>query len=112
MLSVLCSGSLVRDPQRRASKNAKEYCTALLRVPCEDSDALLVSIICFDEAGVAALGALRKGDAISVAGRASLRSWESNGETKHGLSVVADRVLTAYAAGKSRKQTREAEGVV
>ena len=34
---------------------------------------------------------------------------EKDGETKTGLSVVADRVLSAYAAGKARKQSREAE---
>jgi single-stranded DNA-binding protein len=68
-----------------------------------------VSVITFASPSVAALLALRKGDACSIAGRASLRTWEKDGETKTGLSAVADRVLSAYAAGKARKQSREAE---
>ncbi len=58
---------------------------------------------------MAALLALHKGDALAIAGRAKLSSWTKDGEEKHGLSVVADRVLSAYAAGKARKAAREAE---
>ena len=43
--------------------------------------------------------------------RAKLTSWEKDGEEKHGLSVVADKVMTAYAAGKARKAARDSEEV-
>lgn len=39
------------------------------------------------------------------------RSQKKDGEQKHGLSVVADKVLTVYAAGKARKAAQDAEGV-
>jgi len=38
-------------------------------------------------------------------------TWEKNGEQHHGLSVMADKVLTVYATGKARKSARDAEEV-
>jgi len=58
---------------------------------------------------VAALLALQRGDSVAIAGRAKLSSREKDGEQRHGLSVTADRVLTVYAAGKTRKAARELE---
>ncbi|OGA72885.1 MAG: hypothetical protein A3G81_22510 [Betaproteobacteria bacterium RIFCSPLOWO2_12_FULL_65_14] len=109
MLSVLCSGTLTRDSQERTSAAGKAYCTALVRVPCEDADAMLCSVIAFAPDAVRGLLALTRGDAVCIAGRAKLTSWSKDGEEKHGLSVVADRVLSAYAAGRARKAAREAE---
>lgn len=109
MLSVLASGTLVNEPRERTSSAGKAFATALLRVPAEDADAMLVSVIAFDAGAVAALLALGKGDSCAIAGRAKPTSWEKDGETKHGLSITADRVLTVYAAGKIRSAVREAE---
>jgi single-stranded DNA-binding protein len=109
MLNVLASGTLARDPQQRTSSAGKPYCTVLVRVPVEDAEALLCSVIAFAPDAVRALLALGRGDAVTVAGRAKLSSWQSAGEPRHGLSVVADRVLTAYQAGKARKASQPAE---
>lgn len=106
MLSILASGTLVADPKSRQSAAGKAYATALLRVPAEDTDAVLVSVICFNADSVVALLALQRGDSCSIAGRAKLTSWTKDGEQKHGLSVTADRVMSAYAAGKARKASR------
>lgn len=111
MLSILASGTLVNDPVSRTSATGKTYATASLRVPAEDSDALLVSVIAFNADAVQALLALQRGDSCSIAGRGKLTSWTKDGEEKHGLSVVADKVLTVYAAGKQRKAARETEEV-
>lgn len=109
MLNTLASGTLIADPRRRTSANGKDYATAALRVPLEDGDALIASLICFDEHAVTALIALTKGDSCAIVGRAKLSTWEKNGEQRHGLSVTVDRVLTVYAAGKARKAARDAE---
>lgn len=106
MLNVLASGTLVRDPQSRTSANGKAYATALMRVPSEDAEAMLVSIVVFSDSAGAALLALAKGDSLAVAGRASLRTWEKDGEQRHGLSIVADRVMTVYEHDKRRRQAR------
>lgn len=52
---------------------------------------------------VTVLLAHSKGDEIAVAGRAGLRSWSGKDGEQHGLSVVADKVLSAYMANKLRK---------
>lgn len=112
MLNVLASGALTRDPQERTAANGNPYVTAMLRVPVEDGEALFVSLIAFEAQAVEALLALAKGDSVAVAGRAKLSEWTGkDGAEKRGLSVVADRVLTAYQAGKLRKSAREAEEV-
>lgn len=103
MLNVLAQGVLVSDPRERISAAGKAFATGLLRVPAEDADAMLVSVIAFASGSVTALLALAKGDSCAIAGRAKLSSWTKDGEEKHGLSVVADKVLTVYAAGKARK---------
>jgi single-stranded DNA-binding protein len=112
MLSVLANGTLVNDPRERTASNGNRYATGALRVPCEEGEAMIVSMIAFAAPTVEALLALRKGDSCAVAGRASLRTWEKEGETRTGLSVVADRVLSAYAAGKARKASREPEEAI
>lgn len=106
MLTVLASGTLVRDPQQRTSAAGKAFATALMRCPAEDAEPTLLSLIAFSEAAVRALLALQQGDALAVAGRAKLTSWERDGEQRHGLSVVADQVLTAYHVEKRRRQAR------
>lgn len=109
MLNVLANGILVADPRERTAANGNRYATGALRVPVEDAEPMILSLITFSAPSVSALLALHKGDSCSIAGRASLRTWEKDGATKTGLSVVADRVLSAYAAGKARKQSRDAE---
>lgn len=111
MLSILATGTLTADPRERTSATGRQFATALLRVPVEDGDPALCSVIAFNADAVAAILALQKGDSCSIAGRGKLTSWERDGEQRHGLSVTADRVLSAYAAGKARKATREAEEV-
>ena len=108
MLSILASGNLVRDPQRRTTQNGKEYCTALVRCPSEETDALLISVIAFTAPAVKALLALKTGDSLAVTGRAKLSSWTKDGEERHGLSVTADAVLSLYEIAKRRKQVQEA----
>lgn len=72
MLNVLCSGSLVSDPRDRTTPAGKSYATGQMRVPAEDAEAMLVSIIAFNADAVAALLGLAKGDAVAIAGRAKL----------------------------------------
>jgi single-stranded DNA-binding protein len=50
--------------------------------------------------------ALGKGDTIAVTGRATIKTWEKNGEHRAGLSVVAEGVMSAYQLEKRRTSTR------
>ena len=101
MLDVLVSGKLVRDPVTRTGQSGKPFTTGLLRVDVGEEEQMLVSVIAFQEAGEK-LGRLKSGDAVSVAGSAKLSSWEKDGETRHGLSVTASSVLSAYDVRRRR----------
>ena len=101
MLDVLVSGKLVRDPVTRTGQSGKPFTTCLLRVDVGEEEQMLVSVIAFQEVGEK-LGRLKSGDAVSVAGSAKLSSWEKDGETRHGLSVTASSVLSAYDVRRRR----------
>jgi single-stranded DNA-binding protein len=100
-LSILAQGAMTSDPMERTSNAGKPFVTAQLRVATYD-ESMLVSVICFDTTACDKLARLKKGDAVAVTGRAKPTAWEKNGEQRHGLSVVAGGVLTAYEAGKRR----------
>ena len=104
MMSILATGTLAADPQRRQAANGNPFATALLRVPTDD-DSVLVSVICFDVGACDRLLRLGKGDSVSITGRAKLTAWTGrDGETRHGLSVVAEQVMSVYQVGRKRRQ--------
>jgi single-stranded DNA-binding protein len=101
-LFILATGALIADPQRRTSQSGREFVTATLRTPTEE-DAVLVSLIAFDAEACAGLLNLTKGDSRSITGRAKFTSWTGrDGEQRHGLSVVAERVMSGYEVNKRR----------
>lgn len=76
---------------------------ATLRASTDDGD-VLVNVIAFGQAGET-LGALGAGDSLSVTGRAKLNHWTGNdGQKRHGLSLVADGVLTPYQVSLRRRR--------
>ena len=113
MVNILALGTLASDPRPRETTSGKPYATASMRVPTEDGEAMVVSLIAFNASPVASLLALSKNDALSVTGRAKLSEWVGpDGVEKHALSVVADQVLSVYQIEKKRRQTsRRAEEV-
>jgi single-stranded DNA-binding protein len=100
-LFLLATGTLIADPQRRISHSGRAFVTATLRTPTEE-EAALVSLICFDPDACAGLLNLKRGDSCGITGRAKLTTWTKDGEQRHGLSVVAEGVMTLYALGKRR----------
>jgi len=55
-----------------------------------------MSLICFNAGTVEALLAHAKGDTIACAGKAKLSQWTGrDGNEAHGLSMIAERVLSA-----------------
>jgi single-stranded DNA-binding protein len=110
MLEVLMSGRLIRDPATRTGPSGKPFTTALLRVQTDgnDGEGMVASCIAFGETGER-LGRLRAGDAASVSGPARLTQWQKDGETRHGLNVTVQAVLSAYDA-RSRRDPAESTG--
>lgn len=105
-ITVLVTGKLFADPERRTGSNGKPFTRATLIAHDGEADTF-VSVIAFG--GVAdQVAALRKGDALSVTGRGKVNTWDKAGETKAGLSIVADSILTPYHVQRRREAMRPA----
>jgi single-stranded DNA-binding protein len=101
VLDVLISGKLIRDPVSRTGQSGKPFTTALLRCDTGEEEQTLVSVIAFNEVSER-LSRLKAGDGVAIVGSAKLSSWEKDGETKHGLSVTASSVLSAFDVKRRR----------
>jgi single-stranded DNA-binding protein len=104
---ALVTGKLLKAPTTRAGKSGEPFTLATMKAATDDGD-VLVNVIAFGQAGetLAALGA---GDAVSVTGRTKMNHWTgSDGQERHGLSLVADGVLTPYQVSV-RKRRASAE---
>jgi single-stranded DNA-binding protein len=110
-VQALVSGRLIADPDVRTGESGKSFTLAKVAAATEDGDTL-VSCIAFGTDGEQ-LGALGKGDAVSVSGCASVRTWAGrDGEPRGGLSVTVDAILTAYTVRRRRAAVRtEGDGV-
>lgn len=111
MLNVLCTGTLTGDPvKRQGTKSGRDFATGSLRTPTEGGEAVLCSLIAFDQDAVDGLMAHARGDSIAITGRAKMNSWAGrDGTEQHGLAVVVERVMSAYQVGKQRKAAAEPE---
>jgi single-stranded DNA-binding protein len=106
-ITALITGKLIADPERRTGQSGKAY--ALAKIAAHDGDAdSLVSVMAFGSAAEQ-LAAMSKGDTVAVNGRAKVNTWAGrDGETKAGLSVTADAVLSAYHLKRKRQAVTEA----
>jgi single-stranded DNA-binding protein len=105
MLVILISGKLLKDPVKRTSATGKPYATALLSVPTDDGQTL-VSCVAFSNVAEQLLSH-SQGDSLSVLGKAKLSEWTKDGEAKHGLDMVVDKLLSPYELTKRREGLSE-----
>jgi single-stranded DNA-binding protein len=102
-LDSLASGRLAKSPETRTTRNERQFATAQVSVASDGDDSTLVSLIAFRAEAVAPLGDLDIGDACAVAGRAKVTTWTNrDGETKAGLSIVVEQLLTPYHVRRKR----------
>lgn len=104
-VTALVTGKLIADPERRTGAGGKPYTLAKLIAHDGEADSL-VSLIAFGSAAEQ-LGALTKGDALAVNGRAKAKTWQAgDGSTRAGLSVTADAVMTPYQLTRKRAKVQ------
>ena len=106
MLNALASGHLVRDPKSGTSATGTRWANATIRCNIgQDKDGAaqtaFVTVVCFGDVAER-LARLGKGDAISVQGPLKPTTYEKDGETRHGLEIVANAVLSPYDARSKR----------
>lgn len=100
MNKVFLAGNLTRDPEIRYSQSGKAVADLNLAVNRRyktasgdlKEDVCFVNIVAWDRQAELAGEYLRKGSAILVEGSLRLDQWESNGEKRSRLRVVADRI--------------------
>ena len=103
MITIHASGHLLRDPQARTTKTGGEFATCMLAV----GDDTVVNIACFDADLCALLMRCKKGDGLSVAGKATVGTYQTKtGETRPSVSVTANRIMTAAAEGMARPKPK------
>lgn len=106
-ITALVTGKLIAEPERRTAQSGKTYVLAKIAAHDGDGDSL-VSVMAFGSAADQ-LAALGKGDAVAINGRAKVNTWSGrDGETKAGLSVTADAVLSAYHLKRKRQAIADA----
>lgn len=90
--SVLVTGNLFRDPERKVSKLGNEYASATI-AEGNGEGRRWWKILAFNDAAVELLR-LRDGDAVSAQGSFDVSTYEKDGETRIGFSLKADRILS------------------
>jgi single-stranded DNA-binding protein len=101
MIRVLVSGRLYGSPVHRTGSGGKPFVTAKLRVDIGEEASAWASVIAFG-AESERLGGLKDGDAVLVAGRATLQAFTGkSGTVGASLSIVADDVAAARSRPKA-----------
>ena len=99
MMSLHIAGRLVRSPERKTSKNGKDYAQALVLVTAGDTE-VLVTAMAFDPDLQARLLDLQKGDSLSACGGGSIRAYlDKEGLPAAGVSLMLNRLM-AMTEGK------------
>ena len=111
MLSALASGTLARDPRSGTSASGTRWANSTIRVSTgqdKEGAALtsFISVVCFGDVAEQ-LGRMGKGDSISVQGPMKQTQYEKDGETRHGLEILANGILNPYQIKKRRGDTTD-----
>ncbi|GAB2821522.1 single-stranded DNA-binding protein [Comamonas piscis] len=112
MMDGLVSGRILGQPVERISKTGKPYALAKVRANAGagDGEMLIVNVIAFDDAPVAALLGLGDADSICLSGSLTPKVWvDREGVTRPSVDMVAHQVLTAYAVARKRGVAGDAD---
>lgn len=106
MISALASGQLVRAPKSGTSASGTRWANTTLRCATgtdREGAALssFVSVIAFGDTAEK-LARLAQGDAISVQGPMKQTEYVKDGETRHGLEILVNSILSPYMVKQKR----------
>lgn len=106
MLTALLAGTIASQPKSGTSASGTRWANCVIRCPVGqnkegEGETAFVSLACFgDDAD--ALARLTKGDALTAQGSLKPTTYIKDGQERHGLSMTAGHLLTAYALKKKR----------
>ena len=118
MLTGLLAGTIASTPKSGTSASGTRWANCVIRCPVGqnregEAETAFVSLACFGS-DAEALARLGKGDSISAQGQIKPTTYTKDGAERHGLSMAAAHLLTAYQLRKKRgeqpSQTSRASG--
>ena len=106
MLTGLLAGTIASQPKSGKSASGTVWANCVVRCPVGqnregESETAFVSLACFGD-HAEALARLDKGDPVTAQGQIKPTVYVKDGEERHGLSMTAGHLLTAYALKKKR----------
>ena len=106
MLSGLLAGTIASQPKSGKSASGTVWANCVVRCPVGqnkdgEAETAFVSLACFGS-DADALARLDKGDNITAQGQIKPTVYVKDGEERHGLSMTAAHLLTAYQVKKKR----------
>ena len=107
MSTVLVSGKIFRQPERKTSKNGKEFTIATVK-ETQGETAIWWKVLAFGDSADE-LASLGDGEAVSVSGLLKVEPYSKNGETKIGFSVLADRLISAHRPKRDKPRSDNAK---
>ncbi len=99
---AIVAGTLFRAPEQKTSKAGRPFVFATLKSKEGDATSW-IKLLVFSESAGAELTRLSDGDAISAQGTLKIETYEKDGLTKVGLTIVADHVLALRQQPRERK---------
>jgi single-strand DNA-binding protein len=115
---VVLIGRLTRDPELRSTPSGTSVCS--LRLACnssrKDADGVYserpnyFDVSIFGPAGENVAQYMSKGSRVGVDGRLEWREWESSGEKRQAVNIVADSVQFLDSPGDSREGGGDVDG--
>ncbi|HEY8215380.1 MAG TPA: single-stranded DNA-binding protein [Methylocystis sp.] len=101
---VLVTGTLFRAPERKTSRNGRDYAAATLKVREGENGSTFWRLTCFSESAMSELLRLTDGDGVSCQGSMKAEIYKpDNGEPRLSLSLVADQVLALRQPARRRE---------
>lgn len=109
MLSALLAGTIASTPKSGKSASGTVWANCVVRCPVGtnkegEAETAFVSLACFGS-DADALARLDKGDTVTAQGHIKPTVYTKDGEERHGLSMTAGHLLTAYMVRKKRGDT-------
>lgn len=98
--SVLIAGRLWKAPEQKTAKPGAPFIAAPLREGSGEN-VTWWRILCFAEGAMAGLVRLRERVALAASGAFKAETYERRGETRVGLTVIADRAISARPIPKT-----------
>jgi hypothetical protein len=101
--TVLVSGKLWRDPERKTTKTGRPYTSAALR-DGQGDDAVWWKLLAFNEAAAEEPLRLRDGDGLAASGSFKAEIYDRGSGPRIGFTVFVDHLISA-----KRKKREKAE---